>query len=198
MAVNDIYRIIMKGSYLGQVCQNAWFYKQTLDSAGDAPEALRAIFSTAVLFTMVDIQTTDYVWFRQEVQNIGDAGEFTELNLVQAGTIVATKQAPAFTCAMFSSNRNGFGSRRGFKRIAGLDNDKIDGNGYTGLSTELNDTSDAFGQSLTDGSDSFIPVIARRPIVIGQNPLFFEAHTWAFQRVTTQNSRKVGTLIIPA
>lgn len=196
MAINDIYRLTASGTYLGQATKNMFYYKQTLETATDNAETLRTLWIATTLPSLQTIQTQQFFWTRIEVQNIAVVADFDEFNIFAAGSLVTTTQAPPFAACMFSSNRAGFGTRRGYKRIAGLDGALIDGNDYTIGSVILTAVATELGSDLTDALDTFAPVIAKRPIVIGINPSTFLADSWAYQRVTTQNSRKAETLIV--
>lgn len=213
MAVaGDVAKVTVSATYLGQVCQNVFFYR-----IQDAPTegwktGLASEFALQVLTEIRALQVDTYQYTGLQVINLFNAADLLEVPLTVAGTVAAATSVllPSYVSLSFKLNRANALVRNGRKQIGGLMDGQIDGNNLTAAYvTAANDAAAAMALTLNPGLgvDVFIPVIVGRvgyttsegndayrlpesQAEMGAN--WSPISSAQFVRPSTMNSRKVG------
>jgi len=213
MAVaGDVAKLTVSATYLGQMCQNVFFYR-----IQDAPtetwyEGLAFEFLAEVLDAIREVQATQYVYTGISIVNLFNAAELYEEPLAVTGKLTAAANTllPSYVSLSFKLLRSNTFVRNGRKQIGGLPEVLIDGNslaaGYAGQVASIDV---ALAEVLNPGlgADLFAPVIVGRvPYTTSEGRDAYRlpesqaemGTNWAqinlaqFVRPSTMNSRKVG------
>ena len=198
MAVDDVYVIKMKQIANAQEMLNQFFYAVSVDEGSDGAKELFDEFNTDILADWVDCVQDDQKVTSLEVFNIGVPTKFWEaLPTNNTGTRAATNatRVPTWTSFGYRSNRNGAGTRRSYKRFAGLLEVDID---YNTLSAaflaipEVDALRNTLGTKLVGVSGGeFLPVQISAGWVPGVTPVInFGLTSWQDPVLTSQVSRK--------
>lgn len=198
MAVDDVYVIKMKQIANQQEMLNQFFYVVSVDEGSDGAKELFDEFNTDILADWKNCVQDDQKITAVEVFNIGVPTKFWEaLPSNNTGTRAATNttRVPTWTAFSYRSNRNGAGTRRSYKRFAGLLEVDID---YNVLSsaflaiTDVEDLRNMLGTKLTGVSGGeFLPTQISAGWVPGITPLInFNLTSWIAPVLTSQVSRK--------
>lgn len=192
-AVGDIYQLVAKCTYLEQECVNVYHYQLLEHGAGvGGSDDLNQDWSDQILPAVAAVQVDSVNWFELYTVNLNDPADFHLFALDYDGLIAATadKLLPAFVAFGFRYIRSNWESRDGSKRYVGVSQDVVTGNTYVG---DTEDMDNIAAQSLENRMSNgwvFKPVIARRPIAYGENPVVYGISDIQFKGITTQNSRK--------
>lgn len=213
MALGDYYQVIDVQRLNSQQVLNVYFYIKLAEVTGyptDA-EAVANAWNTSVRVPLVAVQTASLSHTGIRVYNLFDPADMFEQDYtVPVNGTVAGDFLPNFVSWGFTSPRTNRDIRAGKRRIAGCAETHVSGSVPTGGAlTLLNTLAIGFNASLDAGSptvtDSFVPIIVKRVKTVlpngeasyrlpensaeGDHVL---ATNWAFQFITTQNSRKIG------
>ena len=210
MAVGDLYQLTDFQTMGGQILENVYFYRQTAaDVAFPSAKALHDLWNSAVRIPVTNGQYTGLVHTRYQVINLFDDTELYDVIDSDAGAVAGDVQ-PFFVAWGFGAPRANRQIRKSTRRIGGV----MEGMVTNGVATApaitlLNAMAAAFNAVLsngvTAGSNSFQPVAVKRIKVThpigepyyrlpeGINEATWRVITnWSYEKVTTQNSRKVG------
>jgi len=198
MSVNDVYVVKMKQVSSGQAILNQFFYKQTVVGDADGAAELFTEFDDSILSLFVDCVQDDLKTTALEVFNIQFPTEFREalpnFNTGTRGATAATRM-PTYVSFSYSSNRNGAGTRRSFKRFAGLLDADVDTNNLSSsflAIPEVDTLRNVLGLELTGlGGGKWLPVQVAAGWIAGFAPtLHFTLGSWIGPVLTSQVSRK--------
>lgn len=195
-SVGDVYQVKLFQTLLNVDVLNVWYYiLETQGTGSNLASVLAGEFDTDIIPPLTEIQTTDLTYTQLEVVNLGLLTEFSATpgsglsatNGVRGGQVL-----PAFFCASFRYQRAAIGQRYGYKRIAGIQDQDVDGDGIeSGRTTDYTAVATAFAAVLDDGAgNTWAPYIARRPITLGVNPTGYVSKGVDFNGWTTQSTRK--------
>lgn len=197
MAVGDIWEFTLRGSLLGQDILNVFGYEVTVDlGSGVTGNELGRWFWNVFDGIIQPLAVDDLVYAQVDVMQItGGAGIGSYTISNGAGTDV-NQPLPSFVCATWRLNRASSLSRHGYKRFAGVSEDKSNGNTSNYSATPVNDMSDALLADVVDDTSSEVGTLTPRIIsrvVNGQprpTPIAFPISSVTFIGITSQNSRK--------
>lgn len=194
MATGDCYAVKLYQEFLSQECLNIWTYEQIAGGANMAV-GLWTNFQILVLPAIAALQSDDVVYTNLEVFNIEFGSDYKD----GQPTPAAGERDPlgsngsSLLAFGFRSNRDGYGSRRSFKRFTGALEADLAGNVWNSTAQALMaDVADAMELTITYGSAQFKPIQLRSGWAPGVTPTKnFDIIDWALMpNVTTQNSRK--------
>lgn len=213
MALGDYYQVIDLQKLQSQQVIDTYFYVKLAEVTGFATdaEALASAWVAEVRPSLLAVQNAALSHVGIRCYNLFDPADMYEADysVPVLGTVAGDFLAN-FNAWGFKSPRTRRDIRAGMRRIGGLTETQTTGSVPTGAAlTLLNTLAIKFGQLLDAGSptvtDSFAPIIVKRVKVAlpnghvsyrlpvnsaeGEHVL---ATNWAFQQITTQNSRKVG------
>lgn len=210
MAVNDIYQLTDFQTIGGQQIENVYFYRQTAaDGAFPSAKALVDLWNSQVRIAVTNIQYTGCVHNRYQAINLFSLAELYDVLDSDAGAIAGDVQ-PFFVAWGFGAPRSDREIRKSTRRIGGV----MEVHVTNGVATApaialLNTMATAFNAVLNNGvvggSNNFVPVAVKRIKVtpsIGKpyyrlptslaEATYRTITNWAYERVTTQSSRKPG------
>lgn len=197
MSVGDIIQVKLKGRYTEQLVMNTFYYQQIAGGTGNATGNLNVPFEDQVLLAMAALATTDMTWQSIEyVNGMNNSDYYEEFNPDSvAGSRTVATPAPSFIAMSFRSNRTGPGTRYGYKRFCGFNNeDYVDNQWVSGLDTLRATLADKLALTLTNATYQFKPCVLRGGFKLGVNPVMaFQVTSWSSSDdVTTQLTRKLG------
>lgn len=199
--INDLFQLKLFASNITTPVEQVnvfWYRLLTFGSVtiGDPVSRELALrFNTYIVSVLNDIVSDDQQYLRTEIVNYGDVTDFDicvgDCNYPSFGAI-GGEQLPAQVCWTFRYTRPFPGARSGFKRFSGISELSQADNIPTGAAIVFLDLlADRLGEVLvTPLGVQFIPVIARTPKVLGQNPLYYEVPGVVYAGIGSQNSRK--------
>lgn len=210
MAANDLYQLTDFQTIGGQIIENVYFYRQTAtDAAYPSAKALVDLWNSQVRIPVTNIQYTGCVHTRYQAINLFDDTELWDVIDSDAGAVAGDVQ-PFFVAWGFGAPRSNRQIRKSTRRIGGvMETHVTNGVATAGAITLLNLMAAAFNAILTNGpvagSNSFVPVAVKRiKITPSIGSPYYRLPTslaeatyrtitnWAYERVTTQSSRKIG------
>jgi len=194
--VGDIYQVVTRCTYLSKVLNNTFhfFTEQvgtTSPGAQQIANAVEDLWGNYIAPLLIAGCVLDQIYAINYHVPLDSYTLTTSLAGDQANA--GTEGLPSFTAWSFRYQRLGGGQRYGYKRFGGLSENVVDGNNQTGLTTQLNSAAVALSNpiaDLVDGTWIWSPFIAKRPLVLGTNPLGYIPVVCQYQGVTTQISRK--------
>lgn len=210
MAVGDVYMMTDFQTFFNQQVINVYFYRMTaLDGGFAAAQAVVNSWNSQVRILVASLQNPTLVHNRYQCINLFNAGEFYDVLDSDPGTAAGAALSPFFAVGFGAPRINAL-IRASKRRLAGLNEESLSGNTLIpGAITTANNIAAAFNANLVNvpvmGGNEFQPVAVKRikyttpggstayrlPETILE--LVYRPITnWAFERVTTQNSRKVG------
>lgn len=197
-AVGDVYIIKQKQISGGQDILNQYFYEMTTVGDADGANELFNTFDDDVLSLLIDCVQDDMKTLALEIFNIQFPTEFREaLPDNNTGTRVATAatRVPTYLAFSYRSNRNGPGTRRSYKRFAGLLEADIDTNVLSSsflAIPEVDTLRNILGLALTgSGGGVWRQVQVKSDWVAGFAPTVnFNTGSWQDPVLTSQVSRK--------
>lgn len=191
---NDLFKVVLKGTYFSQVWNNVhWYYNVSgvgnlnLLNVADSFEAKVLAFYADVMAIEVTID---------EIRVSHENGVLADVIItpsIAAGVVVGTPMAP-FMAARINLERTTKETRIGRKMILGLIEENTGATSFAGTyNAELGDLGTALEDSLDMGGalDNLLAVIVRTVtpttwiynLISGSTPV---------NQPTTQNSRKIG------
>lgn len=213
MAVGDYYQLIDLQRLNNQQVVNVYFYEQLAAVAGfpTPAQSLYTAWLAQVRPSLLAIQSTTLTHTGIRVYNLFNPTDMYELDYSSPVPGGASGDAmPTFMAWGFTSPRIDRSIRAGKRRLAGIsETDTTGAFPASGAVTRLNLAAGAFNTDLDAGTptvtDSFVPIIVKRikevapsgdvayrlPENSGEGHHVM-SHNWAFQAITTQNSRKIG------
>lgn len=198
MAVGDVFVVKMKQTAQGQEMLNQFFYEEKVTASSDAAFDLFDVFNLQVLVEWIDCVQDDQKITALEVFNIGTPTVFREaVPSNSVGTRAATNatRVPTWTAFSYKSNRNGAGTRRSYKRFAGLLEVDIDYNVLSATFLAIAAVSNLQNQLGTQlvgaASGEYLPVQISAGWIPGVTPIVnFGLVSWQDAVLTSQVSRK--------
>lgn len=204
LAINDIIKITDYQSFLGQIMENVYFYEiDAIPAPADGftvEEQVCLSFNSKVRINVIPLQENVCSHGVTRMDNLTNGIDFAEISAPVNGTIVGDPE-PSFVAYNFVLRRSTGITRNGSKRIGGLDEGGISGNGITTVGALLTALGTAMAADLTYPAGGLEvpfahPVIVGRVLVGGSyqldltkiNPIA----SAAFTAVSTQRSRKAG------
>ena len=198
MAVGDIYVVKQKASYLAQQILNVYYFEQTTEVGDTDAFALWEAFDNDILTNLVPLVSDNYFVTSVEVFQIAEPEDFFE----QAPTtnqglrvIAVNDLMPSYVAFRYRSNRAGAGSRRSYKRFAGIGDADVNANGLSGTFLGLPNISllaDALGSAISAGAQSvYTPIQVKSGWVLGFAPIKnFVITNFELPVLTSQVSRR--------
>ena len=188
---------------------NVFYYVETLDELPLASNDLWNEFNDTVLPEINTIQWSTVTNSEMMVRSLYDPNDFVIAPLTGAGDLVEGG-LPPFVCWSFRTGRKRNDMRRGRKRFVGVTEPKQDAGVVSGtFATELANVADFLAMTLEttseDGDATFVPITVKRikeiseegvvsyrlPITPGE-AIYVVADDWAYDKISTQNTRKIG------
>jgi hypothetical protein len=117
VALSDLYQVKHFQTFQGQECLNVYFYERSIGTGGAVE--LADDWQTAILPKVNDIQSTNVLNVRLDVANLGDAGDFDVLTLIDGGGLAA-ESLPAFNAVSYTFKPDTRAVRHGGKRYVGV------------------------------------------------------------------------------
>lgn len=210
MAVGDIYQLTDFQMCQGQTLENVYFYRQTAEDAGfPTAKALSDMWNSQVRIPITNIQSNTVVHTRYQVINLFNPAELSDLIDSDAGS-QSGDMNPVFIAWGFGAPRSNRLIRKSTRRIGGvMEVHTVNGAATAGAITLLNLMATAFNAQLVNavvgGSNVFVPVAVKRILVTPEEgdpyyrlpessveATFRIISNWAYEKVTTQSSRKIG------
>lgn len=193
--VGDIYQAVASGVYLGQAVTNVYWYKLIVNNGSPARAGvLSNRIADTLLPQVAAIQNDQMLWTGVNVINYRDpADSFLESVNVSGVLPTANNVAlPSYMALAFRYQRVASGQRYGYKRFCGLNEGQVDGNTVTINQALLDDVRGMLARNLTSANSDtqFKPVVVKRPVTLGANPISYEPSSVRFNGLTTQNTRK--------
>ncbi len=194
MSVGDIYQLVYNQDLASQLVVNVFHYLQTAPVAGGLPsEDLADGFEAAQAAAYETVLASAWNGLGTETVNIADPFDFDDrlyspaLVGVRVGQFIASS-----ICWSFRYNRIAPGTRSGWKRLSGLSEDDVQGQTPdAGVVAALDAAAVVLAADVVSGGGTFVPVVVKRPIILGVNPTVFYTPTGVdFRGVGTQVSRK--------
>lgn len=194
----DLIQVVDNQLYLGQQVLNVYYYRYipVAPSVSDYLSALNDVFKNVVLTPVRAMQTIYLEHVSREWKNLSNGVDLFVDGTVLAGTRTgdSSEQEPSFVSAGFILRRESLVTRNGYKRIAGLLSEDINGNSWVGGSTITGNIETALASDLNLGIvPALEPIIVKRPIVPPvESYLYASIGSASFRGVGTQNTRKAG------
>lgn len=196
MAQNDIYKLVLTGSYLGESVSNVFWFSESVQGSDDSlaleelKEGFEFVMSADLLALANDSMTYNLITITRIVDGRQEAFPVTWVGLVDDAS--GANALPSYVAIAFRYNRVSAATRHGYKRYAGIADSMVYGNNLDGsFSNAADNLEDAMETVIQTGSGfSFSPAVVSRPVVLGANPSYYLPQTVTFNGVTTQNSRK--------
>lgn len=180
MSVGDLYQVTTSADFLGQVCDNVYWYTQVAGSASNSAELLAEALLGGVTQVVRGAQHQDYNVSRIRSVNWTNPIDFyADDGIVQPGLVTVGEPAPSFVQFSFTLVQPYPGVKSGSKRFAGVPEFYMNGNTEGIPSLIAIGIENALSQVLVNGGLSFKPVVLRR--VIGGVPQNSEMGNPPFQ-----------------
>lgn len=209
LVVGDIIKITDFQTFLGQEMQNVFFYRITAIPVPTDPdtvdEQVCRSYNAVVRTNIVPLQESSCSHGVTRMDNLTNGIDFAAVNVPVIGGIVGDAE-PSFLAYNFVLRRTTKVTRNGSKRIGGLDEGGVSGNGITTVGSLLTALGTAMAAPLSYAAGGLSvpfadPVIVGRKI-IGTGPKgpiygldltkINDISSAAFTAVSTQRSRKAG------
>ena len=193
MALNDIYQLVDRQTFLGVECLNVWYFQHT-NALGDATDLWRA-YRDELLPEIVTIQHVSVEHVGLSVNNLGNVADFNESDFAApiTGTRAGAPQ-PSFVSWSFKLVRQTKAMRNGRKAFVGVVEEDTANNGPNGaMQTILEVLALNLSQQITGpAGGTFEPVLYRRPGAIspGSPEQIVEIVAANFNHLSTQSTRK--------
>lgn len=190
----DIYLVTLKGTLFAQETENVFAYELLSGGGSGAPlsAGLAAQFYISVVLPILQIVSVEMVFNEIYVENVDDPTDFFTDPISGAGVVTGSCEPP-FVAWAFRLIRSTRLSRNGAKRIPGVPSVAIvDDAPDPSRLAALSDFADAYAGNVVFSSNTFAPIIYRKPSSVHPSGLGFLASGAEFVRLSTQNSRKIG------
>lgn len=191
MALNENYKIIVAGTYMGQLCENVFWYTQDDAGVGYADTVELAQFvADSWVEEIRAYQSVEFTWDTLELVNWSTGIEAVSIALALPGTAGGDMLPPWFVFNM-SWNRRGAGYNYPSKRISGVTENSLSDGGITLLSQTalLAIGATMVGFSSTVGTSYHMAAFSPAP-PLGVNPY---GPGYRFQTPTSIRAVKLGT-----
>jgi len=194
VAINDVFRLTIKQTYLGSNVNNVFGYRQIADGTAPFPSnELINTFATNVWGDAVAIQNLGVQTVLYDSLNLNNLADYSTL-VSNADGLRPGEGLPSFVSWSYLLKRAIITIRNGRKAIAGVSEpDQSNGQPDAGITTLLDALATVMALQLT-GADGtvFQPVIYRRPILpLPLIPFNIDVAGVDFQRISTQSTRKL-------
>lgn len=195
-AIGDVYEARIEGR-LGTIQTiNVFHWKVT--GAGSDIAVLSApirvamfLPSTSIVAKWLPCVHNTFTIVKSTIFNYHDLADFDEQLISGFTGTVTGERLSGFNAWGFRYARGAIGQRYGYKRFAGVAENDVSGESPIAAAvTRLNALAAVMPQIITAGGTTLQAFIAKRPLTLGANPLGQLSTSAAFQRITTQNSRK--------
>ncbi len=186
-----LYKVTLKQTFAGQIIFNTFFYEETL-GRDDEQDVCATAFDDDMIPAIRLIQSVNLTYDEIMVDNVtGNLAAVAIAPLLTAGLVVGDNMN-SFTAAGFRLVRTTKDTRNGSKRIAGMVEQALVGNGFTAsFLADLQTFAPSLAANISDIGAIFKPVIARENVVIPVTWTVNEvAAGLASSIVTSQVSRK--------
>lgn len=209
LAIGDIVKVTDFQSFLGQIMQNVYFYRITAIpdtvNGGTVDEEVCWAFNTDVRSYVIPVQENICTHGITRMDNLTNGIDFAEINVPVSG-LIAGDPEPSFMAYNFVLRRTTGITRNGSKRIGGLDEGGVSGNGITVVGALLTALGVAMASNLSHVSGG-LSVDFAEPVIVGRMIVGTGSHgdiydldlskinpiaSASFTAVSTQRSRKVG------
>lgn len=196
--LGDLLQLVDNQSYLGQQVLNVYYYRVVAITGltSNYLEVLNNHWEEGVLSKILKVQVDDLKHVSREWRNMSNNTDLYTNTTVVEGDVTASAAmlTPSFVSLGFLLRRESLATRNGYKRIAGLPDDAIDGNAWTGTNSDIVAIENALAADLSEGLTTLVePVIVKRPIVAPVGSYVYSSIGAAeFRGIGTQNSRKAG------
>lgn len=198
-AIGNLLQVTDFQTYLGQEVLNIYHYRVTSITglAGTYLTDIANWFNDNVIEQLVTNQLELLVHTHVEARNLTNNIDIADLGLDRPGDLneAGGNPLPSYVSLGFKLVRESLVTRNGYKRIAGLSDERVDGNVYTFSGTEEADIEAALAADIVLGL-----VTIAEPIIWGSPrevpPVV--SYTYAsigsaqFTQLGTQNTRKAG------
>lgn len=194
----DLLQLVDNQSYLGQQVLNVYYYRVTaaLGIADPYLNLLNDYWEEHVLAPILAVQVDALTHNSREWRNLSNNTDLFSANEVIPGNVSVSDAVsmPSFASLGFLLRRESLVTRNGYKRFAGLPDDAVSGNAWTGSVPDLTAIELALAADLNIGLLSVAePVIVKRPIAAPVASFDYSSIGSAqFRGIGTQNSRKAG------
>lgn len=201
--VGDILQITDVQTFLGETLLNIYFYEM-LTADGDLDyETIKVVFFNDIVERSRNLQSTFCNHVRVIIKNLTNELDIAEFP-VDGNGVVTGQAAQSFTALSFRFIRSTALTRHGSKRIGGLAEASLDGNGTdSSLLTAITAYQDVVAAPIAMVSEVF-PEFSAAPVIVGRiheglpnagdldltkiNPV----SAVQFIRVTSQATRRAG------
>lgn len=193
MANGDVYQARLITTYLGKQTQNVFYYRQVAQGVGDDANQLWNGFNTNVWADIRAILLDTVTAAICSIICINNPSDYYEATLTNpTGAVTDASSLPAWFAAGFRSTWFGPGTRRSYKRFAGIGEGLVAQNSYQGgYATAIADINGALAQTIGNGGSLFEPVQVKSGWTLGQAPVVNGIPSgWNFYGWSTQSSRK--------
>lgn len=197
-ANGDLIQLVDNQSYLGQQCLNVYYYRiiALLGVDGGYLEDMNDWFETNVLGPVRALQVTSISHVSREWRNLSNGTDLFVDGSVVTGTQSASEEEllPSYVSLGFMLQRESLATRNGYKRIAGISENVIEGNIVPLPNATIAAVEAGLAADITIGGFPVAePVIVKRPIVVPVASYVYSSIGSAqFRSVGTQNTRKAG------
>ena len=196
MALNDNYKAVVSGTYLGQLCQNVFWYSQTSTGGGVSAITELANYIKANWCEDLAVYQSDlFTWTDITVTNWYTGAESVSIDPAEVGTL-ASEGLPTWFVYNISWNRSGAGYNYPSKRVSGVAESMIEDGGIVAATKTaiISLAGGMLGMTTTGGVVYSMRAFSPAP-ELGQNPYVppfrFQAPTAARTVVLgTQKTRK--------
>lgn len=199
IALGDLLQVTDFQTYLGEQVLNVYYYRwssaPTVDNSAYMP--LLDDFIAEVINPVRDLQSAALAHDRVQVKNLSNGLDFAERPVGLNGLLTSTPSAiePSYVSLGFQLVRDSLVTRNGYKRFAGVVDEQVQGNAFSGDLTDVADVVNALKKSLSVGLiEVAFPVIVKRPIPepAGDDYLYSSVSSVIFKGLGSQNTRKAG------
>lgn len=195
--LGDLLQVTARQMYLEQELFNVYYYRVVQLAPADS--SVYELFVDQFISTVIDpirqIQNTLLTYNQIEVRNLSNGLDLYTETVDIDGLISAdlTNAAPSYVSAGFKLVRESLATRNGYKRIAGLSEGNIVGNGFNFVAGDQEEIQNGLASDISIGLALFAePVIVRRPITVpaGTGYTYASIGSAIFSGLGTQNTRK--------
>ena len=197
VGTGDLLQIIDNQRYLDQDLMNVYYYRYsstpTLDNT--IYSELADDFQSIIVDGMLPLQVDTLEHVTIEIKNLSNGVDvFTKsVNVFGALGAPLADCLPSYMALSWRLIRDSLVTRNGSKRIAGLQENMVEGNTFVGNMTDVDGFTSALESPLHAGIlEVAFPIIVKRPIVVpsGTSYVYSSVSSVLFNGLSTQNTRK--------
>lgn len=194
--IGDTFRVTWTGEYLtSQVIQVFHYRLVSGSNLTTAAVTLTDLMESVVWAAVKKLLNVEYTlqtiyavnWPNPDDFDIRAVGETGDNSTAGAAAL------PSWMTVAFRYNRKSAAGRHGYKRFAGILDQQVQGNAWTGNAADTDDVEAALVALLEEGGGSenvYSPLIANRGFPLGTNPTGYVPEVCELNGVSTQLSRK--------